>query len=104
VIQPAAKTPRAYLPLLGVYARPGLGGWLIRLEWRDGKLTFTTPESAAWQVTLSPTSSPDMFSIASGAELAGEHVHFQHLPGGQIRSVHLMDTTWQRLEPPPAPN
>ena len=95
--------PREYLPLLGVYARPGLGGWLIRLEWRDGKLTFTTPESAAWQVTLSPTSSADVFSIEPGGELAGECVQFQRLPGGQVRSVHLMDTTWQRLEPPGAP-
>lgn len=98
VIQPAAGTPREYLPLLGVYARPGFGGWLIKLEWRDRKLTFTTSESAAWQVTLSPTSNPEVFYIASGG-LAGEYVRFQHLPCGQVRSVHMMDTTWQRLEP-----
>lgn len=97
-IRPAAETPREYLELLGVYARPGLGGWLIRLEWRDGKLTFTTPESAAWQVTLTPTGSQDTFAVASGGQLAGESVRFQRLPGGDIRSVHLMDTTWQRLE------
>lgn len=103
VIQLPPPAPREYLPLLGVYARPGLGGWLIRLEWRDGKLTFTTTESAAWQVTLSPTSSPDTFTTESGGELTGECAQFQRLPCGQVRSVHLMDTTWQRLETPGAP-
>ena len=101
-IQLPAAAPREYLPLLGIYARPGFGGWLIRLEWRDGKLTFTTPESTAWQVILSPTSAPDSFSIESGSGLAGEHVYFHRLVDGKVASVLLMDTTWQRLEPPTA--
>ncbi len=98
LVELPAPAPPEYLPLLGVYGRPGLGGWLIRLEWRDGKLTFTTPESAAWQVTLSPTSGPDAFSIESGGEPIGEYARFQRAPNGQVGSVHLMDTTWHRLE------
>jgi CubicO group peptidase (beta-lactamase class C family) len=103
VIQPPSPTPREYQPLLGIYARPGLGGWLIRLEWRDGKLTFTTPESAIWQLVLTPTSDPDRFTIESGADLTGEHVQFHRLAGGQVTSVLLAETTWERLEPASAP-
>lgn len=99
LIQPPPAAPREYLPLLGIYARPGLGGWLLRLEWRDGKLTVTAGESAAWHLVLTPTSDPDTFTIASGADLTGERARFQRLPGGQVRSVLLMDTTWERLEP-----
>jgi CubicO group peptidase (beta-lactamase class C family) len=99
LIQPPLPAPREYLPLLGIYARPGLGGWLLRLEWRDGKLTVTTGESAAWQLVLAPTSDPDTFTIESGPGLTGERARFQRLPGGQVRSVFLMETTWERLEP-----
>jgi hypothetical protein len=65
----------------------------------DGKLTVTAGESAAWQLVLAPTSDPDTFTIASGADLTGERARFQRLPGGRVRSVLLMDTTWERLEP-----
>jgi CubicO group peptidase (beta-lactamase class C family) len=43
VIEPPAPTPGQYRPLLGIYARPELGGWLLRLEWRDGNLAFHHP-------------------------------------------------------------
>ncbi len=36
--------PAGYLPLLGVYARPQLGGWILRLEWQAGQLVFVSPE------------------------------------------------------------
>jgi CubicO group peptidase (beta-lactamase class C family) len=98
-IQPPPPAPPEYLPLLGIYARPGLGGWLLRLEWRDGKLTFTIGGLAGWQVVLAPTGDPDGFIVESGSDLTGERVRFRRLPGGQVRSVLLMDTTWERLEP-----
>jgi hypothetical protein len=98
-VRPPAPAPREYLPLLGIYARPGLGGWLLRLEWRDGKLTFTAGESAAWRLVLAPTGDPDTFTIESGADLTGERARFRRLAGGQVGSVLLMETTWERLEP-----
>lgn len=49
------------------YIRPGFGGRILRLEWRDESLTFTTPEMAAWHVTLGLASEP-------GAGLPGETV------------------------------
>jgi CubicO group peptidase (beta-lactamase class C family) len=94
-----SPAPREYRPLLGIYARPGLGGWLLRLEWRDGKLTATFGEPVTWQLVLAPTSDPDTFTVEPGADLTGERVRFRRLAGGQVGSVVLMETTWERLEP-----
>ena len=52
---PPAPVPEAYRPLLGIYARASLGGWLQRLEWRGGQLTFTVAEAPGWRVVLTPT-------------------------------------------------
>ncbi len=90
---------QAPVPLLGIYARPGLGGWLLRLEWRDGKLTATFGEPVSWQLVLAPTSDPDTFTVEPGTGLTGERVRFRRLAGGQVGSVVLMETTWERLEP-----
>lgn len=49
-----AVTPEQYRPLLGIYARPELN-WMVQLEWRDGRLTFVTPQASTWQLPLSPT-------------------------------------------------
>src|SRR5439155_100793 len=65
-VQAPAPAPREYRPLLGIYARPGLGGWLLRLEWRDGKLTATFGEPVSWQLMLAPTSDPDTFTVEPG--------------------------------------
>ena len=99
VIRPPVPAPAGYRPLLGIYARPGLGGWLIRLEWRDGKLTFTTPESPGWQLILTPAGDPDRFTIAPEGDLAGENVIFQRRQDGRVVSVFLAQSTWERLDP-----
>jgi hypothetical protein len=48
---------------------------------------------------LAPTSDPDTFTVESGTGLTGERVRFRRLAGGQVGSVVLMETTWERLEP-----
>jgi len=88
-------TPLGYRPLLGIYARPGLGGWLMRVEWRDGALVVTTAEAPAWQLTLTPTDEPDVYACAPD----GGTVTFARNDGGAIVSMRLFDTAWQRLEP-----
>lgn len=92
-----APVPESYRPLLGIYARPGLGGWLIRLEWTRGKLAFTTSEAPSWQVILTPTPDPDLFTVA-GDGLSGGIATFRRLAEGRIASVLLMDSTWVRLD------
>jgi D-alanyl-D-alanine carboxypeptidase len=97
-IEVPVPVPGPYRPLLGIYTRPGLGGWIFRLEWRDGNLAFTTPEAATWEVTLAPTSDPDVFIPGPGSGLPGETVRFQRLADGRVASVFLMDHTFVRLD------
>jgi CubicO group peptidase (beta-lactamase class C family) len=96
---PPAPAPENYRPLLGIYARPGLGGWLLRLEWTRGNLVFTTAEAPYWQIILTPAAVPDQFTIADGDNLPGQTVTFRRLADGRVASVHLMDSTWIRLDP-----
>lgn len=98
-----APAPGQYRPLLGIYSRPELGGWILRLEWRDGSLAFTTPETPAWSLTLTPTSDPDVFTSAPGSDFAGDNVVFRRLPDGRAASVFLMDSTFVRLDSVAAP-
>ena len=53
-IEPGAPMPVAYRPLLGIYAIAEFG-MLIRLEWRDGELSFIDIDDASWRPTLTPT-------------------------------------------------
>jgi hypothetical protein len=73
------------------------GGWLIRLEWRDGKLTVTTPESPGWQLILLPSGDPDLFTVAPECDQPGADVIFRRLPDGRVASVLLAESTWERL-------
>jgi CubicO group peptidase (beta-lactamase class C family) len=95
---PPAPVPESYRPLLGIYARPGLGGWLQRLEWRDGQLTFTTAESPEWRVVLTPSADPDRFAIADGGSLPGGDVTFRRSADGRVVSAFFLDITWARLD------
>jgi hypothetical protein len=67
-----APAPENYQPLLGIYAPPSLGGWLIRLEWTRGQLAFTSAEAPGWQIVLMPTPDPDVFTIADVGSLPAD--------------------------------
>jgi CubicO group peptidase (beta-lactamase class C family) len=103
VIKAPVPAPGPYRPLLGIYSRADVGGWILRLEWRDGNLAFTTPEISAWSLTLTPTSDPDVFIVDPGSDFAGENVVFRRLPDGRVASVLLMDSTFVRLDSVAAP-
>jgi CubicO group peptidase (beta-lactamase class C family) len=98
VIMAPALMPGQYGPLLGLYVRPELGGGVLRLEWRDGKLAFVTPETAGWRLNLAPTGASNHFVVEPESSLAGENVIFQCRPDDRVTSVFLMDTTWVRLD------
>lgn len=98
-----APMPEEYRPLLGIYARPDLGGWLLRLEWRAGRLAFVTAESAIWRLLLAPTGDPDLFAVEPESGLPGEDVIFRRGADGRVTSAFLMDTTWVRLDRVAAP-
>jgi CubicO group peptidase (beta-lactamase class C family) len=95
---PPVPTPESYRPLLGIYARASLGGWLLRLEWRDGKLAFTAAEAPGWLVILTPTADPDRFGIADGSTVPGDSVTFRRSAAGRVVSAFFLDFTWERLD------
>ena len=102
-IGPASPMPEAYRPLLGIYAQPEFGS-LIRLEWRDGKLSFVDPDEAMWRPTLAPTDDPDVFLVEPGSRESGEQAVFRRLPDGRVASVFLAAETLARLDPVVARN
>jgi CubicO group peptidase (beta-lactamase class C family) len=101
VTEMPAPMPGQHRPLLGLYARPGLGGWVLRLEWRDGKLAFVSPDVAAWRLALEPTSDPDIFIAEPGSNFSGENVTFQRRADGRVTSVLLVESTYLRLDQVP---
>jgi len=93
-----AAAPAQYRSLLGLYARAGLGGGVLSLQWRAGKLAFAIPEIPSWQLALEPTSNPDVFVAGSGSDLSGENVIFRRHDDGRVISVLLVHGTYLRLD------
>jgi hypothetical protein len=102
-IEPAVvpvPVPEAYAPLLGFYAITDEHPEPVRLEWREGKLTFVGPaRDDAWLPTLSPTDDPWTFTVDPGWRESGEPVVFELTDDGRVRSVHLASDTLRRLGP-----
>jgi CubicO group peptidase (beta-lactamase class C family) len=98
----AVPAPAGYRPLLGLYAR-GLGGGVLRLQWRAGKLVFGIPEFPSWQLALEPTSNPGVFIAGPGSDFSGENVIFRSHDDGRVISVLLVQGTYLRLDQLPSP-
>ncbi len=92
-----AAVPGSYLPLLGLYTRPQLSGWVLRLEWQARHLVFVSPEAPGWKLALLPTADPDVFTAEPGSNFAGEDVVFRRLADGTIASVLLVESSYVRL-------
>jgi hypothetical protein len=97
-IEPPAKLPRKWRDLLGLYLAPHFGT-VVRLEWRDGKLTFVDPTDPTWTPTLMGTDETDVFTIEPGFRESGELVRFQRDADGRVVSVVAAVATMERLEP-----
>jgi CubicO group peptidase (beta-lactamase class C family) len=93
-----AAAPVEYRPLLGLYARAGLGGGVLRLEWRAGKLVFGIPEFPSWRLTLEPTGDPGVFVAGPGSDLSGENVIFRRHDDGRVISVLVVQGTYLRMD------
>lgn len=90
--------PAAYAPLLGLYLGRELGA-IVRVEWRDGKLTMLITTDPAWTPTLAPTEEADAFVVEPGFRESGETVRFNRNADGRVVSVFTGDETVLRLEP-----
>ena len=92
------ELPEAWQPYLGLYTAPHFGT-VIRVEWRDGKLTVLDPEAAAWTPTLAPTDEADVFLIEPGFRESGELARFERAADGRVVSMNFAVATMLRLEP-----
>jgi CubicO group peptidase (beta-lactamase class C family) len=97
-IEPPAAMPEAYRSLLGFYVNPEQG-LILRLEWRDGKLTFLDPSEPTWFNVLAPTEDPDVFIVEPGMRQSGEPATFHRTRDGRVASVNLASETQLRLDP-----
>jgi CubicO group peptidase (beta-lactamase class C family) len=98
IIEPPQPTPEAFRPLLGLYLAQEFGE-LLRVEWRDGKLTVVDDSNDKWRPILTPTANPDEFLIEPGVRESGELAVFRRLPDGRVASLFLAAATYQRLDP-----
>ena len=97
-IDAPAQLPEGWGALLGLYADREYDV-LLRLEWRDGKLTFLEPEFPSWTARLTPTDEPDRFTVDAGVTEAGEHCIFVRRSDGRVQSVALASAVFRRLDP-----
>ena len=96
--EPPQPLPEGYGDLIGFYMDRHEGG-LVRLEWRDGKLTFVHPESEDWRPTLTLVTAPDEFVVDPHVREAGEPCVFHRRADGRVQSVKYGPTTFYRLDP-----
>ncbi len=95
-IEPPPTLPDRYGPLLGIYLDEE-SATLIRVEWRDEKLTCVEPTDETWRPVLAPTDDPDVFLVERGVREAGERAVFNRLPDGRVASLFLAAATFRRL-------
>jgi hypothetical protein len=89
--------PERYRDLLGYYGGDNFGH-LLRLEWRDGRLTFVDPTRAGWRPTLAATGQPDAFVVDPYVREAGEPCVFHRRVDGRVDSVVLGPTVFRRFD------
>jgi hypothetical protein len=93
-----APTPADLLPLLGVYAPPDMS-FLVRVEWRDGKLAIVEGSGPGETVPLDNAAEPGSFVAAPGFRQSGEPVSFQRRTDGAVTSMLIGGGSLVRLDP-----
>ena len=69
-IEPPVPLPKEWRDLVGLYVMQHFGS-IVRLEWRDGRLTFLDPTDPTWTPTIAPTEDPDVFMVEPGLPRVG---------------------------------
>ena len=97
-IEPPAPLPPEWADLLGLYADPEYA-LLVRVEWRDGKLSLLAAGEDEWRPTLAPTATADRYVVSPGVRESGEACVFHRRPDGRVASMMLATTSLRRLDP-----
>ncbi len=97
-IRRPAPTPADVASLLGFYAPPDMS-YLVRLEWRDGKLTLVDTSDPGEKIRLDRTAEPGGFIVAPGYRESGEPAEFGRRADGSVVSLHVGGNSLIRLDP-----
>jgi len=84
--------------LLGYYAPPDMS-FLVRAEWRDGKLTLVDTSEPDHKLPLDRGPEPGTFVAAPGYRASGERVEFGLRPDGSVASLFFGGGLLVRLDP-----
>jgi CubicO group peptidase (beta-lactamase class C family) len=93
-----APTPADLRPLLGLYA-PASMSFMIRVEWRDGRLAVVEGDGPGEIVPLERGSEPGTFVVAPGFRTSGEPLVFQRRPDGAVTAMQFASGKLIRLNP-----
>jgi CubicO group peptidase (beta-lactamase class C family) len=91
-------TPVDLRPLLGLYA-PADMSFMIRVEWRDGKLAVVEGDGPGQTVPLERGREDGSFVVAPGFRASGEPLVFRRRPDGTVISMLTGSGTLVRLDP-----
>lgn len=97
-LREAAPTPGELRPLLGLYAPADLS-FLVRVEWRDGKLTVIDGQGEGEPMPLEAGSEPGSFVVAPGFRESGEPLVFGRRADGAVTSMLMGGGSLVRLDP-----
>ena len=93
-----APTPADLLPLLGVYA-PADMSFLVKVEWRDGRLAIVEGSGPGETAPVERGAEPGSFVVAPGFRQSGEPVVFRSRADGTITSMLIGGGSLVRLDP-----
>ena len=93
-----APTPAEFQPLLGLYA-PADMSFMLRVEWRDGKLTVVEGDGPGETIPLERSSKAGSFVVAPGFRQSGEPLVFQLRADGTVTSMLMGVGSLVRLDP-----
>jgi hypothetical protein len=92
-----APTPAELQPLLGLYV-PADMSFLVRVEWRDGKLAVVEGDGPGEIIPLERGSEADSFVVAPGFRESGEPLVFQRRADGTVTSMQVGSGSLSRLD------
>jgi hypothetical protein len=96
--EPPGEPPASHRALLGIYGEP-TEGLLMRVEWRDGKLTVLDPDEKDFKLVLLPTDDPMRFTVDWFQRESGEPVAFHRDGDDRVTGVTIGPYSLQRFEP-----
>jgi CubicO group peptidase (beta-lactamase class C family) len=93
-----APMPTELQPLLGLYA-PADMSFLLRIEWRDGKLAVVEGDGPAEIMPLERGSEAGSFVVAAGFRQSGEPLVFRRRADGAVTSIFIGGGSLVRVDP-----